>query len=69
VLNVAKRLYEERTGEQMDWRSDPGDLGQQMPGERWKDEDLPELLPRLARIHLESKGGSAEPGDTVEGAT
>lgn len=55
VLNVAKRLYEERTGTDMDWRSDPGDVGVRMPGEPWEDEDLPRLLPRLARIHSDDE--------------
>jgi hypothetical protein len=54
VLNVAKALFRERTGEMMDWRSDPGDLGQEMPGERWEEYDLPTKLPRLSRIHTES---------------
>lgn len=53
VLNVAKALHEEKTGELMEWRSDPGDLGQDMPGEPWAEADLPEFLPRLARIHIE----------------
>ena len=51
VLNVAKRLYWERTGLDMGWQSDPGDLGQPMSGEPWEDEELPQLLPRLSRIH------------------
>lgn len=53
VLNVAKRLYQERSGQDMDWQPDPGDLGHRMPGEPWAEEQLPELLPRLARIHSE----------------
>jgi hypothetical protein len=53
VLNVAKGLYQERTGEIMACRSDPGDVGLAMPGERWADRDLPRLLPRLASIHTE----------------
>jgi hypothetical protein len=53
VLNVAKALYEEKTGEMMDWRSDPGDLDREMRGEPWTEADLPKLLPRLARIHGE----------------
>jgi hypothetical protein len=52
VLNVAKALYEEKTGEMMKWRSDPGDLGHEMPGEPWTEVELPKFLPRLARIHL-----------------
>ena len=58
VLNVAKRLYRIRTGDSMDWRSDPGDLGREMPGEPWTEEQLPQLLPRLARIHLEDGAAS-----------
>lgn len=50
VLNVAKALYEEKTGEMLDWRPDPGDLDPEMPGEPWTDADLPKLLPRLTRI-------------------
>jgi hypothetical protein len=57
VLNVAKRLYEEQTGEAMDWQSDPGDLGQEMPGDSWTDEDLPKLLPRLVQIHTGGRSG------------
>jgi hypothetical protein len=62
VLNVAKRLYRERTGQDLSWQSDPGDLGQPMPGERWADEELPLLLPRLYRIHSEAGalGGASE---------
>jgi hypothetical protein len=53
VLNVAKALYEEKTGEMMEWISDPGDLGHEMPGEPWTEAELPKLLPRLVRIHLD----------------
>jgi Protein of unknown function (DUF4240) len=50
VLNIAKGLYEKRTGKMMEWRSDPGDLGQRKPGNQWKTKDLPKLLPRLAGL-------------------
>lgn len=50
VLNMAKYLYEEKTGEMMEWRSDPGDLDQDLPGEPWGKADLPRALPRLYRL-------------------
>ena len=53
VLNVAKRLFEERMGKPMDWRLDPEDQGCILPGDPWEVEDLPNILPRLSRIHLE----------------
>jgi hypothetical protein len=53
VLNVAKAIYKEKTGETMEWRPDPGDVGHDIPGEPWTEADLPRLLPRLVRIHLE----------------
>jgi hypothetical protein len=52
IRGVAKDLYAARTGQVMKWRSDPGDLDQPLPGEPWEVEDLPKLLPRLARIHF-----------------
>ena len=55
LLVVARDLYESKTGDEMDWRSDPGDLDQVMPGKEWEDEDdLREILPHLAAIHLDS---------------
>lgn len=53
VLMVARHLYNSKTGQDMSWRSDPGDLDQVMPGAEWtEDDDLRKLLPRLAAIHL-----------------
>ena len=54
VLNVAKTIYSSKTGQDMSWRADPGDLNDHpMPGRAWQDDaELRAMLPRLAAIHM-----------------
>lgn len=51
VLYVAGELYEEKTGSEMEPCSGGHMETDEPVGARWEEEDLPNLLPRLARIH------------------
>lgn len=54
VLYVARQLYEEKTGQELTPQPLRGETpGDEPSGAPWDEDDLPELLPRLARIHLE----------------
>jgi hypothetical protein len=52
-LYVARDLYEESTGREVgqDWYQNDNPMPDEPKGEPWEEEDLPALLPRLAKIH------------------
>jgi hypothetical protein len=53
VLYVADELYVVKTGSEMEDSSAGHAESDEPAGLRWKEDDLPRLLPRLSRIHSE----------------
>jgi hypothetical protein len=53
VLYVAGELFEEKTGTEMEPRSAGHSETNEPVGEKWEEDDLPALLPRLAQIHIQ----------------
>ena len=51
VLYVARELYEEKTGSEMPYHGTIDAVSSGPAGERWEEDDLEALLPRLTHIH------------------
>lgn len=52
VLYAARNIYEQRTGEEFESMVDPGDQGIWPTDPEWKEEDLPQLFPRLSTRYM-----------------